>query len=402
MIDIPIGMTMAEGTLEKTAEGAFAIFPEGTISLDPELSLEPDSSLVFDSTFDKTSIRRALEIQDILVKVKGQLQGRVIETVLPWKNFLIDSFSLIEKASLPFYIQKSRDGKMELPVTSSGETGILLPKTFQENGVLLGDKGFLSYTASTVSSLQEQRTPIFVAGFYDPGVLSIGSKCLLVPRDITKTINSAAAGFTFDKIALNGLQVWFENPNKVLEIKRKIEAKLREKHIESYWQVISFQEYDFAKDLLQQFQSDKYLFSLIGVIILIVACCNILSFLIIQVNDKKKEIAILQAMGASKKSIALIFGLLGIFVGLLGCLIGSLGAVFTLHHIDTLVKILSALQGHDAFNQMFYGTSLPNTLSTPSLVFILFATPSLSLLAGLIPAMKACRLHPSSILRSES
>ena len=60
--------------------------------------------------------------------------------------------------------------------------------------------------------------------------------------------------------------------------------------IEKYWKVETYQEYEFAKDLMQQFQSDKYLFTMIGILILLVACTNIISLLVLLVSDKKKEI----------------------------------------------------------------------------------------------------------------
>jgi lipoprotein-releasing system permease protein len=119
------------------------------------------------------------------------------------------------------------------------------------------------------------------------------------------------------------------------------------------------------------------------------------------VNDKKREIGILQAMGATPKSVALIFGGCGVTIGLLSSLLGAVAAIFTLHHLDHLVHLLSFLQGHDAFNAAFYGKSLPNTLSHEALVFVLVATPLISLLAGLVPAWKAARLKPSEILRAE-
>jgi lipoprotein-releasing system permease protein len=140
---------------------------------------------------------------------------------------------------------------------------------------------------------------------------------------------------------------------------------------------------------------------LIGVLVLAVACSNIISMLILLVQNKKKEIGILQAMGASKNSIALIFGLCGVLIGIISSLLGILLALLTLHNIDFVVKILSLLQGHDAFNALFFGQSLPNALSNRALYFVLIATPLISLLAGLIPAIKACRLQPSQILRAE-
>ena len=152
---------------------------------------------------------------------------------------------------------------------------------------------------------------------------------------------------------------------------------------------------------MEQFQSDRTLFTLISIIILIVACSNIISLLVLLVNDKKKEIAVLQAMGASSFSIASIFGLCGVIMGAVSTLIGLGAAVLTLRHLDLLVHFLSSIQGHAAFHVAFFGEKLPNQLSMEALTFVLVATPLISLASGLIPAIKASRFKPSALLRTE-
>ena len=351
------------------------------VSTPREFSLEEPLSL--HAKIDQKSLKEAGCLQEVKLFVQGSLQGHSIQGSLPWKNLYVDTF-ISHFSQLP------------------GQEGILLPKSFKENGALVGDQGFLSYQASTSSSLQEQRLPVFIAGFYDPGIISVGNKCLLVSREITRAINAENAATSFDRISLGGFQVWIDSPKEAPRLKQELIEILEKKGLLPYWNVSSYQDYDFAKELLQQFQSDKMLLSLIGIIILIVACCNILSFLILLVSNKKQEIAILQAMGASTQSIAGIFGICGVVVGLLGCVIGVCAALITLHNIDSLSSFLSALQGHDAFGPAFYGNSLPGTLSSEAVLFIFLATPALSLLSGLIPAIKASRLSPSSILRSES
>ena len=106
-------------------------------------------------------------------------------------------------------------------------------------------------------------------------------------------------------------------------------------------------------------------------------------------------------MGASKKRLAWIFTLCGGIMGCFSTLIGTAAALLTIHNIDAVVHFLSFLQGHEAFNAVFYGKSLPSELSERALMFILIATPIISLLAGLVPALKASKVHPSKILRSE-
>jgi lipoprotein-releasing system permease protein len=339
------------------------------------------SPLFFD--VEKTHLSESLRF-DVRALVQGiSLKG----------NVGIDELE-IAQADLPSH--------QKLPsINEEKETEVFLAKSFLDNGVMIGDRGYLSYASTTSSAVQEHRLPIFVSGFYDPGILSVGNKCILVPSSVTRTINGSSTSFNLDKTQSNGVLVWFDDLKQADAIKREVTALLKEEGIDSYWKVTTFREYEFAKDLLEQFQSDKSLFAIIGIIILIVACCNIISLLVLLVNDKKREIGILQAMGARHLSIAAIFGSCGMAMGVLGSILGTAAALFTLHHIDQVVQFLSFIQGHDAFNSTFFGKSLPGTLSSNAVTFILFTTPLLSLLAGLIPAIKACRLRPSAILRSE-
>lgn len=290
---------------------------------------------------------------------------------------------------------------IESAPVSGRDVPVFLPKNYKDNGVKLGDTGTLNYTAMTAASSQEQKIPIQVTGFYDPGLVSIGNKCIVVPSAVTRTIHASSQTFSPDGTPTNGIFVWFDDIGSALAMKEQIAAKFKEAGISEYWKIDTFRDFEFSKDLMLQFQSDRTLLLLIAAIILLVACCNIISLLVLLVNDKKKEIAILQSMGASCWSISAIFGLCGIAMGMLSSLIGSGLAIFTLTHLSSLVSFLSALQGHNAFNPAFFGQTLPNQLSTEALLFVLIATPILSLAAGLIPAIKASRIRPSSILRSE-
>lgn len=291
-------------------------------------------------------------------------------------------------------------GKLVLPQSQS-DLPIFLPKSYRDNGVRSGDRGTLSFSAPSAASSQEQRIWTYVAGFYDPGILAIGNKCVLVPVEAIRAIAAANQTFSPDGTPTNGIFVWIHDLSKASVVASEIKDRFEKAGIAAYWDVSTYENFEFSKDLMLQFQSDRTLLLLIASIILIVACSNIISLLVLLVNDKKKEIAILQSMGASFRSIAFVFAFCGVVMGTLGCLCGSLAAVFTLQHLDQLVSFLSHLQGRAAFNPAFFGQSLPNQLNTEALLFVLIATPLLSLAAGLIPAIKASRIHPSSTLRSE-
>ena len=341
--------------------------------------------------------------------IKGSLQGQKLEGYAPLQGLMITEattkthFDRPPELSPPWpYLcpdEIEETSALVLPKASEGQ-GVLLAKQMSDTGVRIGDKGYISYSAPTASSVQEMRIPVYVSGFYDPGFLAIGSRAILAPTAITSSINSAQTSFSIDRTEATGIQVWFPQLSEAERVKQEILSGFQEQGIADYWTVSTYKEYDFAKDLMQQFESDKYLFTLIGAIILTVACCNIISLLVLLVDDKKKEIGILEAFGARKRSIALIFGLCGGAIGLVSSVIGITLATFTLHNIDFVVRFLSFLQGHEAFNALFFGQSLPKQLSFSALTFVLIATPLLSLIAGLVPAIKACRFNPSEILRA--
>ncbi|MBS0653093.1 MAG: ABC transporter permease [Verrucomicrobia bacterium] len=401
----PAKTNVKEGVLScDSGQLSFRSNSKETISLSSQTPLIVEGPIEMQGSLIKESLEQAQRLEDIRFAIRTSLQGTPIEGEIFWEGVEIAQADIqTDSASptLPWVGRLAGKSRALLPINAEKETGVLLAKNFQDNGVLVGDRGYLSYSTSTTSSIQEQRLPIFVAGFYDPGVMSIGAKCILVPPTVAHAISSSASSFNMDKTQSNGISVWFKNINEAYLYKEKILAAFTAAGIDPYWKVTTFREYDFAKDLLEQFQSDQYLFTLVGVIILVVACCNIISLLVLLVNDKKREIGILQAMGASSKSIAMIFGTCGVTMGILSSLIGTVGALFTLQHIDAIVHLLSLVQGHDAFNAAFFGAGLPNQLSHRAVIFVLVATPLLSLCAGLVPAIKACRLRPSAILRSE-
>ncbi len=290
---------------------------------------------------------------------------------------------------------------LESELPNGPEFPIWLPKNFKESGIQLGDTGSLNYVSPASLSSQEQKIPIRVSGFYDPGLVSLGNKCVIVPAQVTRMIHSATQTLSPDGTPTNGIFVWSADLKEAGPLKVKIEKRLLDAGIAKYWKVDTYRDFEFSKDLMQQFQSDLTLFLLIAAIILIVACCNIISLLVLLVNDKKKEIAILEAMGASRLSIGAIFAICGSVLGTFSCMCGTVFAIFTLKNLGSLVSFLSALQGHAAFNPAFFGATLPNELSFEALLFVAIATPLLSLAAGLIPAIKASRIQPSSVLRAE-
>lgn len=383
----------ANAYVEKVGGKVFYYEPEGNkVAIDPVIPLFSHGKLAFsvhsfaDNHFD----------------VQGSLQGKPISGRLGFEGLLVKRALLAAKKEgpSPLWPFVNEANELVLPQTEK-ETGILIAKSFRENGVRIGDAGYLAYSTPSISGAKEVHIPIYICGFYDPGIMAVGNKCILVPPHVTEAINASDSAFTLEKSEANQIFVWFPKISEASKIKQLLLEKLQSQGIDKYWKVETFQEYEFARDLMQQFQSDKYLFAMVGILILLVACTNIISLLVLLVADKKKEIGILRAMGAKRRSIASIFALSGAFLGLFSCMLGVFLAFLTMKNIDHLVGLLSMIQGREAFNAQFFGNSLPHEISQKALLFATIVTPLLALIAGLFPAIKASRLNPCETLRSE-
>lgn len=383
---------------------------EFTISYEPHqkrvlphsMNLYLEGGAEFPASLIDSSIEKAKFLQDVQFQVDIVLQNHHLSGITNSKQLLLADGKL--KKGITQFWQNPNTGSAEngsflLPKDFDGREGVLLPKSFRDVGAKVGDHGSLAYYMPIASTLQEQQIPIYVAGFYDQGIIPIGGKFIIANKNLVSLIRSAHN--PDDKSAsTNGINLHFENLDQAGKIKEELLKSLKSKGIDRYWRVETYRDFEFAQGIMQELQSQKTIFSLISIVIILVACSNIISMLIILVNDKKTEIGILRSMGATSSSIALIFGLAGGFIGLFSSLLGVGAALLTLDHLPLLMSWISYFQGHDLFSSAFYGETPPQELSYNALYFVLGATMLISLLAGVVPAIKACLVKPSQILRS--
>lgn len=169
----------------------------------------------------------------------------------------------------------------------------------------------------------------------------------------------------------------------------------------------------------ENFSSTKTLLVFIQLLIVLVACVNISSALIMLVLERRREIAILKSLGASNGGISASFLLVGISCGIAGLSFGiPLGLFLSvningLFHfsekaINFLAQGLYFLAKGDIMNfreihlldEAYYLKEIPVEIPFGELFFIGFLTLGLSLLASLLPARKAGKQRPLEILRT--
>lgn len=135
------------------------------------------------------------------------------------------------------------------------------------------------------------------------------------------------------------------------------------------------------------------------VLVIGVACFNIVSTLIMAVKDKQGDIAIMRTLGANNRFIQKIFLWYGLLSGMKGAICGIiLGVIFALNLTD-IIKALENFFGMKLLSDgVYFVDFLPSELNWLDVVWVLLATLILSLLASLYPAIRASKLEPAKVL----
>ncbi|AAP98189.1 hypothetical protein CpB0256 [Chlamydia pneumoniae TW-183] len=272
---------------------------------------------------------------------------------------------------------------------------IILPSTYKDSGYKVGDTGVFS--TYSIENEKETQYTVHVIGFYNPGLSPLGGRTVFIDPDLARSIRSQSEGLGMS----NGFHLFFPDTKRIVFVKKQIENILTSLGVDDYWEISSLHDYDYFQPILDQLQSDQVLFLFVCILILIVACSNIVTMSMLLVNNKKKEIGILKAMGTSSRSLKIIFACCGAFSGACGVVIGTIFAIITLKNLQFIVKALNYLQGRETFNTAFFGQNLPNSVHPQAIYFLGLGTLLLAAVSGALPARKVAKMHVSEILKAD-
>ncbi|MEH8176845.1 lipoprotein-releasing ABC transporter permease subunit LolE [Aeromonas veronii] len=148
--------------------------------------------------------------------------------------------------------------------------------------------------------------------------------------------------------------------------------------------------------LYQDIQMVRTVMYVVMLMVVAVACFNIVSTLVMAVNEKRSEIAILKTMGASPGQIRLTFVIQGMVNGVAGALLGALLGGLLSSKLTQILSVVEKLIGHRFLNpDIYFIDFLPTELHMQDLLIVTGAAILMSLVATLYPAWRASGLVPS-------
>jgi lipoprotein-releasing system permease protein len=147
---------------------------------------------------------------------------------------------------------------------------------------------------------------------------------------------------------------------------------------------------------------EKTTTGLILMLIVAVAVFNIVATLVMVVNDKRTDIAILRTLGLSPRGVLAVFMTQGVLIGWIGTALGvGLGLALALN-VDVIVPFLETTFGFHIMDPDVYVVSgIPSELHPPDVVRIAAAALILTFIATVYPAFRAAQTQPAVALRYE-
>ncbi len=147
---------------------------------------------------------------------------------------------------------------------------------------------------------------------------------------------------------------------------------------------------------------EKTMMSLILMLVVAVAAFNIVAALVMVVNEKRSDIAILRTLGMTRERVVGIFLTQGLVIGAIGTLLGLGLGVLVAANVSTIVPVLERVFGFHVMDpSVYYITAIPSELRFDQIATIATVAFVLTVIATIYPALRGAATEPAEALRYE-
>lgn len=316
--------------------------------------------------------------QQAMLSYDGQVKGALIRGILPADEDRVADYAKHMKTGA---LERLRPG--EFGIVLGAELAYALRAFTGDKVTLIAPQGMV--TPAAVLPRMKQFT---VVGIFEVGMFEYDSGLALIHLEDAQKLYQMEERVSGVRLKLDDL---FAAPRVVRELAAMLDRELR----------VS----DWTKshaNFFRAVQIEKNMMFLILLLIVAVAAFNIVSTLVMTVQDKRADIAILRTLGASPGSILRIFVIQGALIGTIGLLLGIVGGVALALNVDVVVPALERILGMQFLaKDVYYISDLPSDLHWSDVGIIGSVSFVLTLLATLYPSWRAARTNPAEALRYE-
>ncbi|MBX9790734.1 MAG: FtsX-like permease family protein [Pirellulales bacterium] len=136
--------------------------------------------------------------------------------------------------------------------------------------------------------------------------------------------------------------------------------------------------------------------------IIAVAGFGILAIFFMIVVEKTRDIGILKSLGASGRGVLGIFLGYGLSLGIVGSGVGMIIGLLFVVYINEIAAGLGRVTGREVFDpQIYYFSRIPTIIEPLTVGWIVLGAIAIAVMASVLPARRASRLHPVEALRYE-
>lgn len=326
-------------------------------------------------------------LKQVLLTTPNGVQGIVIRGIDPQREGNVTELAKnlgtgeLSDLSKPVTIRQPPADDPTGPPVETEKPGIILGKELAMRlGAFVGDTVNVVSPVGPISAMgmvPKIRT-FAVVGLFHSGMYEYDSSLAYIDlAEAQKFFNMGAT--------VSGIEVKVTDVFRANEIAHNIEGSLGFAYGARDWMQMN-------RNLFSALKLEKTMMFLLLVLITIVASFNIVSTLTMIVTEKQKEIAILKAMGATRKSIRRIFMLNGLIIGFSGTAIGiPLGYAF-----------LWLIQTFWTFDPtVYYISRIPVHVQALDVMLVAGSAILISFAATVYPSLQAAKLEPVAALRYE-